>query len=242
MAMTAEQFISQAKKALVSETGQKCSARNFQDVAVKRRKTVLQLFEENTLKETQLSLKLLSMLRVHIRKMESCPIEEVVMTQKVPSQKIQLDVLVALNCAVGQYANENTPKQMERIARILQAAQAVYQEVTTPKPKEASGRVQSIERKIDAKKDAKTVLIKAKAKEALTDQERKLARRAMREQGLVLGKPHDIDEALATLDNIILAHEKRLSMHRKRKEYRKQNTQFELNCRRFYRDLTGTRL
>ena len=239
VAMTVEDFTGKAKKALVTETGRKCPARNFQDSAIKRRKTVLQLFEENTLRETQLSLKMLTMLRTHIRKMESSSIEEAVRTRKVSTQMIRPDILAALNYAVGQYAAENTPKTMEGIARILQAAQTVYQEAATPKPKEASGWAQSIERKIDAQKAAKSVLLKAKAKETLSGEERTLARKAMREQSLVLSKPHDIDEAVATLDNIIHAHEKRLNMHEKRKEYRKQNMQFELNRRRFYRDLTG---
>ncbi|KAI4293397.1 hypothetical protein PAPHI01_2671 [Pancytospora philotis] len=61
----------------------------------------------------------------------------------------------------------------------------------------------------------------------------------MREQGLELNKLHDVNEAATVMDNIVRAHEKRLDMHTKRKEFHKQNVQFELNRRYFYRNLSG---
>ncbi|KAI4290877.1 hypothetical protein PAPHI01_0151 [Pancytospora philotis] len=236
--VSVEEFTRRAKKAVVSDTGRPCTVRQFQDRATKRVKTVTELLEESSLADARLYAKMLEKIQIHIRTASKTSVEAAERTRKVPSSRVDTNVLTALNRAVGQHVKENPPSTMEHIARILQAVQAVYQAETERAPR-ASPWAANITAKITRQREARDVLMKAQRGEELEDDERRTARKAMREQGLALSKPHDVGEAVATLDNLIRAHEKRLEMNVKRKEFHKQNMQFELNRKRFYRGLSG---
>ena len=233
-----DEFQRRARTAVTTETGRPCSIRRFAETADKRRKTVTELFDENTLEDARRYARVEAALAKHIRDAARKGIEEAEFTRKIPSQKVDTAVLAALNRAAGAYAAENPPSTIEHIARILQAVQAVYQAETASERAPSPWRA-NIEAKIAKQKLAHGLLVKAQGGEALSDEERKKATQAMREQNLVLNKPHDVAEAVALLDNIVRAHEKRLTMHERRKEFRRQNQGFELNRRRFYRDLAG---
>ena len=63
----------------------------------------------------------------------------------------------------------------------------------------------------------------------------------MREKGLILGSKGHIDNVIADLNAKICAFSKKLEMHERRKEFRRQNHRFELFRRRFYREVSESK-
>ncbi|KAI4292150.1 hypothetical protein PAPHI01_1424 [Pancytospora philotis] len=236
--VSVEEFARRAKKTVVSDTGRPCTVRYFQDRTTKRVKNVTELLEESSLADARLHAKMLEKIQTHIRTVSKTSVEAAERTRKVLSSRVDANVLIALNRAVGQHVKENTPKY-----------NGAYRSHPTGCPgclpgedgvgTEGAPWAANITTKITRQKEARDVLMKAQRGEELEDGERRTARKAMRGQGLALSKPHDVGEAVATLDNLIRAHEKWLEMNVKRKEFHKQNMQLELDRKRFYRGLSG---
>lgn len=193
--------------------------------------------EENSQGEEKLYSKLKTMFLAKIKKLQEAGVEEVPRTRKIPSGKIDHQTMLLLNRAVGEYAKAHIPSTMTDIARILQTAQACYQEATT-KCRVLSPWKKSIEDKISTLSKSKEMIEKKGGPSKMTIGETKAARKVMRQLNLVLDKPRDRNEAVVKLNESIRVYEKKLEMHEQRKEFRRQNQCFELHRRKFYRGIS----
>ena len=59
----------------------------------------------------------------------------------------------------------------------------------------------------------------------------------MREQRLIFGNHNDIEEALSEIRMKIFLYRKKIEVHERRQEFRRQNNKFELFRKRFYRSI-----
>ncbi|KAF7682751.1 LINE-1 retrotransposable element ORF2 protein, partial [Astathelohania contejeani] len=83
------------------------------------------------------------------------------------------------------------------------------------------------------------LLKKAKDRSKLSGIEIKAAKQVMKRFNLTLEKPHDVMEAIISLKELTRIYEKKLEMHTKRKECRRENQCFELYRSKYYRKLSG---
>ncbi|KAM0680903.1 hypothetical protein GINT2_000685 [Glugoides intestinalis] len=109
----------QAKAAIITENGNRCSIRNFDAEVAKRRKTREEVFEENTIYEAKLFLQVRESFLSKIKSISERKIEESVRTHKVPYEKLDHSLLEILNRAVAEYTSNSAPKSM----RICQCCQ-----------------------------------------------------------------------------------------------------------------------
>ena len=237
--VSVEEFKSLAQKLLISSGGRRCSQKDFSIEAHKRYKTAMSVFDENTMLMAKLHIKVRNVFRRKLKEAQGRDIEDAERTPKVPSDRIDLNVLEALNGVVGEHITENSPCNMEDATRILQAVQAAYKECTA-KERKPSSWVASIEKRITVLAAKKALLEKQRRKEVLSKNETRLIRQVMSGQKLDLKKPRDVDAAIVNLDDLILAHKKRLEMHERRKEFHRDNRCFELYRGRFYKQLSSS--
>ena len=229
-----QEFMKQAKAAIITENGNYCSIKNFDAEAAKRRKTREEVFEENTICEAKLFLQVRESFLSKIKSISERKIEEFVRTHKIPYEKLDHSLLEILNRAVAEYTSNSAPKSMGDLARILQAVQECYQETKTkiraPSPWKAS-----IEAKIGKLQSSMNLL----KKDNLEEEDKRRAKKLMREMQLVLEKPRDVVETTSKLNESILIYQQKLVSHERRKEFRKENQCFELYRSRYYRQLSG---
>ena len=151
VSMSLLQFKKKASNALTSQSGKRCSAREFKNEAVKRVKTLDIILEENTLFEAKVYNEARKTYLECIQEVASLEVDEVERTRKVSSEKINHLVLEAVAKAVSEYLHTKPASNMTEIARIIQAGQIAYQRLTS-KPAQLSTQKSSIEKKIEALK------------------------------------------------------------------------------------------
>ncbi|KAF7682989.1 hypothetical protein TCON_1799 [Astathelohania contejeani] len=152
----------------------------------------------------------------------------------MPEIKVDKELLFPPNQIAGAYMVTNPPKTMCEVARILQTVWWCYQEASL-KPKLLSNWKQSIENKIYALNNSVELSKKAKDRSKLSGIEIKAAKQVMKRFNLTLEKPHDVMEAIISLKESALIYEKKLEMHIKRKERRRENQCFKIYRSKFYR-------
>jgi hypothetical protein len=135
--MSLLQFKKKASNALTSQSGKRCSAREFKNEAVKRVKTLDIILEENTLFEAKVYNEARKTYLECIQEVASLEVDEVERTRKVSSEKINHLVLEAVAKAVSEYLHTKPASNMTEIARIIQAGQIAYQRLTS-KPAQLS--------------------------------------------------------------------------------------------------------
>ncbi|EQB62270.1 hypothetical protein NAPIS_ORF00152 [Vairimorpha apis BRL 01] len=127
---------------------------------------------------------------------------------------------------------------MSEIARILQAAQICYQE-TTRKDAKPSKWVESIKCKISLLESKVKLLEKVRAFGKLSAEEKRDAKKYMREVNMLACLHQDTSKAIAIFRERAAVYSKKLEVVNRRREYRVQNQSFELYRSNFYRKLGG---
>ena len=233
-----DEFVKKAREALVTASGRACSAHRFKSEATKRLKTVEDIFEEKTLREAKISLETGKLFRERLASIKGLEVDQVPRTRKVASEKVDLLQLDAVRRAVADHVGRYPPRAMSGIARILQAAQAAYQDATATQRKPSVWR-ESIESKISNLNGQADLLTRARSFETLKGDEKKEAKRALQGLGLCLGKCSDLTAAISTLHERARVYSKKLEVYESRKEFRRQNQSFELYRKRFYNRVEG---
>ncbi|TBU20063.1 reverse transcriptase, partial [Hamiltosporidium tvaerminnensis] len=143
----------------------------------------------------------------------------VVRTRKLPSELVDSNVLDLINRIIGEYADSCVPMTITAVARIIQAAQP------------RSAWKENIESKISKLVLSKDLLEKAREHEQLSTSEMKSLKKIMREFNLNLSSVTDLSEALVKKKESLNVCEKKITMYKSGKQFRKEN-------RRFYRGLS----
>ncbi|KAK1349742.1 hypothetical protein LUQ84_001390 [Hamiltosporidium tvaerminnensis] len=151
----------------------------------------------------------------------------VVRTRKHPNKSVDSKVLDLINRVVGEYAGAHVPESITEAAYIMQAAQVCYDEATR-KEKPRSAWKENIESKISKLVLSKDLLEKARKQEMLSTSETKSLKKIMREFNLNLSSVTDLSEALVKKNESLNVYEKKITMHKSRKQFRKENRMFEL--------------
>ncbi|TBU10673.1 hypothetical protein CWI38_1617p0010, partial [Hamiltosporidium tvaerminnensis] len=150
----------------------------------------------------------------------------VVRTRKHPNELVDSKVLDLINRVVGEYAGAHVPESITEAAYIMQAAQVCYDEASR-KQKPRSAWKENIESKISTLVLSKDLLEKARKQEKLSTLETKS-----------FNSDTDLSEALVKKNESLNVHEKKITIHESRKQFRKENRMFELFRGRFYRGLS----
>ena len=230
-------FKRRAREAIVSKNGNPCSIKEYIRNPVKCENTQNVFEDQQSLKEAAIYHEIKERFLMKINELQGLKINEVERTRKIPSSKVDKTLLSVLNRVVGEYASTHQPKSMSDIARILQAVQLCYQDASTRPRKQSEWRA-NIEAKIQQKSASIALLRMRNASAKLSEEEKKAARKVMREFGLILDKPKDVTKAASLLEESLQVYRKKLQMHDSRREFRRENQFFELNRRMFYRQLT----
>lgn len=160
-------------------------------------------------------------------------------TRKISSLKVDVLRLDAVIKSVETFVGEYPPCNMSDIARILQAGQICYQEITRKEAKPSVWK-ESILKNIGSFEANTKLLSKVREFGQLTEEEKVEAKKIMRELNLKVCLHHDISEAIAVFSEKIAVYSKKLEVAQKRREYRQHNQSFELYRSSFYRQLGGT--
>ncbi|MCB1712129.1 MAG: reverse transcriptase family protein [Candidatus Riesia sp.] len=212
-----------------------CSQREFKQNPTKRIKSDDQT--KYNLNETEEYLRIRELFNNKILDITNTEVTKVERTRKIPADVLKENLISTINRVVGEYISRIPPKSMTDIVRILQTAQLCYSDASTS-PRNRSKWKESINAKIIQLESDKTLLEKSKLNlSKLSEQETKLAKKIMRQKGLILSKPIDITEALSQLNEAVEIYKKKLTVYEHRLEFRHQNRSFELFRRRFYRNL-----
>ena len=194
------------------------------------------MFEEKTLLEEKFFRIVKEKFKCVINDLNKSNIWEFSKTRKIPSTKLNNNLLCSIDKAVSEHALSHLPKNMTDIALILQASQLTYESLSTTDIKPSSWK-ENINKKISNLQLSIDLLIKAKQFNNLSQAEYSKAKKIMRNNKLILEKPKDIEECITILNESASIYKKKLDIHAKRVAFRKENNNFELNRRAFYRHL-----
>jgi hypothetical protein len=235
--MSLDEFKRKANFVITSNGGTLCSRKKFVEESAKRVKTIDEHFEENTLHEAKVYLEVRKKFDILLKDNRSGEIDCAKWTRKFTHEEADPLVLGAIDRAAGDHAARYLPTSMDDIARLVQAAQKCFEEMTVRERKPSTWRP-SIEEKIECNKRKKVLLERSIAGETLTGLEMKEARRLMKEENLILEVKRDLMTALSIIEERIRVYTSKIESHEKRKDFRKHNRSFELYRRRFYRQLS----
>ena len=238
VSISLEGFKKRASSVLVTQTGKRCTNREFKKDSAKRVKSVGTVLEENTLHEAKVCNEVRKIYLDCLEQVKEADVDKVERTRKIPNERINHLMLEAVAKAVGEYLRTTTPKSMAEIAKIIQAAQLCYQRASTKQYKPSVWRV-SIERKIDTINSLINLLERSNKLERLNKDEKSKLKTLMSQENLRFGNARDGTEAITRLGERVVVYQKKIEMHEKRKEFSRENQSFELYRRRFYRGLTG---
>lgn len=226
--MPAERFKKKASNALTSQSGKRCTVREFKKESTKRVKTLDVIFEENTLFEAKVYNEVKKNFLEYKKEVMNLDLDKVDRTRKVPNEKVNHLVLNAVARAVSESVKAKTPSNMSEITKTIQAAR--YHEPSKWR--------ENIEKKIESWKNLITLLERVKRLEKLSNDEKNKLKAFMGQEGLKIGNGMDASEAISILNEKVLIFSKKIEMHEKRKQFSKENNSFELYRRRFYRSLS----
>ncbi|EQB60932.1 hypothetical protein NAPIS_ORF01495 [Vairimorpha apis BRL 01] len=127
-------YIRDKFKSNLSDLGFKTKATRYQNLGAsdpescpddesKRLKTDSINIDEYGLRDAKLYLQVKTLFLSKIENSKKTNIEDAQRTRKIPSEKLDHQLLEILNRLVGEYVSTHRPKNMTEIARILQAVQ-----------------------------------------------------------------------------------------------------------------------
>ena len=222
------EFKKKATSAIVSDSGKRCSLKKYERDPAKRTKTIDSLFEEKTLLESKYYIQVKEKFKCLINDIKIKTIDTFPRTRKIPSEKLNNVLINNVDNAVKEYIITNRPKNMTDIAKILQASQMTYQEISS-KEKKPSEWKENIEAKILKYKIHLDLLKKSKDINSLNLNEQKALKKLMRENNLIMNKETDIKICTDRMLESQFIYQKKLDMYEKRKLFRKENQYFELS-------------
>jgi hypothetical protein len=232
------EMIKRAETATHSESGRKLNRSEYAEEATKKRKTVQEVIEEATLRDTKLMLETREKFKKVLSDIKTKPVEESVRTRKLHSDIVDREVIQRLNQAVDEWKTSHPITTWTEMAQILQAVQVTYEEIKKPKKKEGPSWRENIQNKIQKHAQAREVLIKFRMFPQPTDG-LKEARKIMREMGLLLSNKEELETAISRMDGKAQIYQRKLDTHEKRKQFSTVNRKYEVQRSRFYRDLEG---
>ena len=227
-----------AMNVLTTESGRRCSAREFKNEAVKRVKTLDVIFEEKTLLEAKVYNNAKKIFSECIQEVSSVEVDKAERIRKVSSEKINHLVLEAVARALSEYSHSKPPSDMTEIARIIQTGQIAYMRLAQ-KPSHVSTWQASIEKKIEALKALVALLERVIRLEKLDKVDKSKVSAFMSQEKLKMGSAIDAREAISRCNERVLVYARKIEMHHKRKAFSRENASFELYRRQFYRSLEG---
>ena len=230
------QFQKIARSALKNTAGQQCSQVKYKDSSKAKIKTIEAYFVDKSIQEQKLYSNIQNSLLSTINELENCPVDEAERTPKIPRAKVKPQILTMIDEALREYIEKKQPSNMSDIARLLQAAQICYKNITH-EDRRPSDWLASIEAKIQKCKDIRTLIKRTSTSITLDDEETKHLKKGLREVGMSVKIIKDLRTTEFTMNERIAVYNKKLDMHRKRSEFRKTNTLFELHRARFYRTM-----
>ncbi|EQB61452.1 hypothetical protein NAPIS_ORF00972 [Vairimorpha apis BRL 01] len=204
--------------------------------ATKRRKTVNEFMEESSLFIDEINKQTLKIFSEKIFSLKKARDEDMEKTKKIPSLNVDVLRLEVVIKSVEIYVDKHPLSNMSDIARILQAAQSCYQEITRKEVKPSVWK-ESILKKIKSINAKVELLSKVKNFGKLSAEEKAKVKKIMRELNLKACLHHDLYEAIAVFSEKIAVYTKKLEVSQKRREYRQHNQSFELYRSNFYRHL-----
>ena len=235
--MTLPEFKKKASHVLTSQSGKRCTAREFKKESTKRVKSLDTVFDEKSLYEAKIFNDVKTVYLKCIQEGANIDVDKAERTRKVPEEKVNHLVLDALSRVVGESVQLKPPTNMSEIAKAIQAAQQTYQ-LSAAKYREKSNWRESIEKKIQKWKSLIILLERVKKLEKLNSGDKGRVKVFMDQERLKMGNARDATEAISYLNERIIVFSKKIEMHEKRKLFSKTNNSFELYRRRFYRNLS----
>ena len=163
-------------------------------------------------------------------------------TPKLPATKVDHQIISMLNNALREYIEKKCPTNMTEMAKLLQATQISYRDITR-KERKPSEWLASIKAKIQKCEQLKVLLDRNLSNGKMTEDEEKTLKKGLREIAMSNKSKSKKDKEKANLliNERIAVYNKKIEMHEKRCDFRKTNTMFELHRARFYRALTNNK-
>jgi hypothetical protein len=231
-------FKKRAQQILIGDSGRLTRTRRYcEEKGSKRIKTVTEIISAATTREAALFNSVKAKFLSLQEEFKEQRVTEARMTRKLSVDQVNEEVLSAINKVVGAILRSSPPNNITEIAKVLQVAQACYQEITT-KPRVPSEWMKNIEAKIKKHEDSIETIKKAQAKGA-TAAVIKEGRRIMRNLGRVLDKAPDTRKTILEAEESVRIYKDKIRKYLERKETWAQNRKFEVKRGRFYRDLAG---
>ncbi|AFZ80794.1 hypothetical protein BEWA_002010 [Theileria equi strain WA] len=192
---------------------------------------------ENSLKELRRKINIKEDINRKLVLMEQYEIEEAERTYKIYSQRFQETTFQYILDELGSYLLEisNQPRDFSEATRIWQAVQLSYHHVTY-KEWEPSNWKENMEFKIAGFKYTKDLIDRDELYD-LSKQERGRAIQYMKNRGKILENPQHRLEEKVVLDEKILIYQTRIDRSVERIQFNKDNSNFEKNTRKFFRNL-----
>jgi len=206
------EFKKKASNVLTTQSGRKCTIRDFKKETVKRVKTLDVILEENTLFEAKVYNEARKTFLECIQEVASVEVDKVERTRKVPNEKINHLVLEAVAKAVGEYVHTKPPSNMTEIARTIQAAQIAYQR-STGRTSQPSPWKANVEKKIEALKTLIILLERVVKLEKLEKADKSKVLTFMSREKLKMGSVQDAREPISRCNERILVYTKKIDMH-----------------------------
>ena len=231
-----DEFQKRAKRVMIAASGRPCTAREFREEARRNSATVEQLLDQNTLRETKIATEVKTLFGKIYKDLCNKQISGSCRTRKIYSEYINELVLTAVIRAADEVVKEKTPSTMTEAARVLQAVQITYEDYTKISKPVSTWKDNILKKTAELTRRA-DILERAKHLERLNESEKIQARKWMREMGLLLCHHGHVVRAVANLRDRAAVYEKKVDIYKRRCEYRNTNQKFELNRRKFYRDL-----
>lgn len=159
-------------------------------------------------------------------------------TREISSLKVDPLKPDATVKAVEDYVGAHPPHDISEMARILQATQICYQEMTKRELKPSVWK-ERILKKIADYEDKVKLLKRVRALEKLSTQEKRETKKVMPELNMLACLKQDTSKAIETFNERIAIYLRKLEVADRRREYRRQNQSFDLYRSNFYRKLGG---
>ncbi|KAL6120482.1 hypothetical protein NUSPORA_02788 [Nucleospora cyclopteri] len=162
-------------------------------------------------------------------------ITEVERTRKIATSKVDAELLNQIDSVIGDYVCLHLHMNFAAVAKCLQAAQCIYWAVCS-KRKERSPWKDNILGKIEKHEKSREIVYSVKKSETLSSN--KEARKVLRELNFKCN-PANIQKAIATLEERVKKHKRKLEVHQSRVKFKLKNDAFELYINMFYKNLNG---
>ncbi|XP_029656364.1 uncharacterized protein LOC115230301 [Octopus sinensis] len=192
----------------------------------------------NSLSKTEISLygKCKEEFNFQIKRVVSISRDSRKPTKKIPYKLVKKDILVALDAVISNYVLTCPPKDINEITDIIFAGQCAYENLVLKNKIRTSWR-ENIEKRITKFKENLTLI--ANFSSLKSKSEKDTALDFMCSFGYKKSRKGETTRICTLIEDRIKIMEKRISIYESRKSFRRDNFCFELNRRRFYRNLNG---